>query len=94
MKLMYAAAPLTPLNPRVSLSLFLQLKGSKIHAQLDRWSAQAPASSATSGLPGGGSGCQGTRSGMLIACEDVRFHMSHGATSSSAAGGKDRPICL
>ena len=72
-----------------------KLKGSKIQAQLDRWSAQAPASSATSGLPGGGSGLQGNRSGMLSACEDVRFQMSHGASSSgSSAGGKDRPICL
>mmetsp|Transcript_73771 Transcript_73771/g.210372 ORF Transcript_73771/g.210372 Transcript_73771/m.210372 type:complete len:134 (+) Transcript_73771:1341-1742(+) len=70
-----------------------KLKGGKIHAQLDRWSAEAPASSATSGLPGGGSGCHGTRNGVLGACSDVRFLMSSGVSGSSA-GGKNRPICL
>jgi hypothetical protein len=75
-----------------------KLKSATLHEQLRRWEAEAPVAKPPLGaLPGGGSGCAGTRASTATAAERVRGLLLGGASLlkvKSGGGTSERPIIL
>ena len=72
-----------------------KLKGAAVLEQLRRWEADAPAARPGGGsLPGGGSGCAGTRGSTTSAAERVRGLLLGAGAKKAGGGTSKRPIVL
>jgi hypothetical protein len=72
-----------------------KLKGAAVLEQLRSWETGAPVSRPHAGmLPGGGSGCQGTRASMTVAADRVRCLLLGTGAKKSGGGTSERPIIL